>query len=122
MVAVKENKIRTWRVQKKKEEEEKKKKKVGCYQEVVFKSRHDTSPISGNLPVTPRVYLSSMVVADGVSFPQHSLSSLCASLEDEESDTYDAEVESAHLWKLWGAVVPGGLRSEKPQAPAHLAK
>ena len=59
-----------------------------------------TSPITGNIPVTPRVYLSLMVVADGVSFPQHLLSSLCASLEDEESDTYDAEVESAHLWKL----------------------
>ena len=41
MVAVKENNIHTWRVQKKKDEEEKKKKKVGCDQEVVFESRHD---------------------------------------------------------------------------------
>ena len=32
MVAVKENNIHTWRVQK---------KKVGCDQEVVFESRHD---------------------------------------------------------------------------------
>ena len=92
MVAVNENKIHTWRVQKQKEEEEKKKKKVGRDQEVVFESWHDTSPITGNFTTTPRVYLSLMVMADGVSFPQHLLSSLCASLEDEESDTYDAEV------------------------------
>lgn len=92
MVAGKENKIHTWRVQKKKEQEEKKKKKVGREQEAVFESWHDTGPITGNFPVTPRVYLSLMVVADGVSSPQHLLSSLCASLENEESDTYDAEV------------------------------
>lgn len=75
-----------------KEQEEKKKKKVGREQEAVFESWHDTGPITGNFPVTPRVYLSLMVVADGVSSPQHLLSSLCASLENEESDTYDAEV------------------------------
>lgn len=92
MVAGKENKIHTWRVQKKKEQEEKKKKKVGREQEAVFESWHDTGPITGNFPVTPRVYLSLMVVADGVSSPQHLLSSLCTSLENEESDTYDAEV------------------------------
>lgn len=92
MVAGKENKIHTWRVQKKKEQEEKKKKKVGREQEAVFESWHDTGPITGNFPVTPRVYLSLMIVADSVSSSQHLLSSLCASLENEESDTYDAEV------------------------------
>ena len=92
MVAVKENKIHTWRGQEKQEEEEKKKKKVGRDQEAVFEPWHDTSPITGNFTTTLRVYLSLMVVTDGVSVPQHLLSSLCASLEDEESDTYDAEV------------------------------
>ena len=60
--------------------------------------------------MAPSVHLSlnslRMVVADGVSFLQHSLGSLCASLEDEESDICDADFESAHLWKLRGAGLP----------------
>lgn len=53
----------------KKSRTRRRKRKWGLEQEAVFESWHDTSQITGNFPVTPRVYLSLMVVADGVSSP-----------------------------------------------------
>lgn len=95
VAAVKENKIHTWELQKKEGGEKEEGKEMGRDQGVATESIRDTGPATGNFPMAPTIHLSlnslRMVVADGVSFLQHLLGSLCASLEDEESDICDAD-------------------------------
>lgn len=63
--------------------------------------------------MAPTIHLSlnslRMVVADGVSFLQHLLGSLCASLEDEESDICDADFYKVLMCGSYGKA---GLSSQ----------